>query len=239
MGGMAFPWLLDVWPWLLVVVPWMTMGCHDATGIPMGAMVATDAHGISMGDHANVAFPWVTMAGDNDLLMDDHGMTMYGHGITVGDHGIAMHYNGIAMHYHGIAMHYHGMPMVSPRYAIVRCCVQTPQSCHGNAVRHILLQCNGNAMSHDSWYCHGMPWRLSIRCKTSRQNRGETCTGSGSKIMLLLLLCSCLCSAVALSYGRVLVSQEMQWVDRGAVAGVFDGVYRALRFAASRSIYVS
>ena len=54
------------------------------------------------------------------LLWHYHGMTMYDHGITMDDHGIAMHYLGTSM--------------VCSRFAIVRCLVQTPQSCHGNAV---------------------------------------------------------------------------------------------------------
>ena len=73
------------------------------------------------------------------LLRHCHRMTTYDHGIAISDHGAAMHY--------------HGTSMFSRRYAMVRCPVISPQSCHGMPLAmpwHVLLQCHGNVMSHGS-----------------------------------------------------------------------------------------
>ena len=74
-------------------------------------------------------------------------MTMNDHGIAMGDHAIVMHYRGTSI--------------VFPTYAMVRCSVQTPQSCHGMLWHtiampwHVLLQCYHNAMANDLCICHG------------------------------------------------------------------------------------
>ena len=89
---------------LLMVRPWMTTGCHERQ------WMATDDHGIPMADNGNV--------------MVDRGIARVARGMAVVTRGMAMEDNGIAMGDHGTSM-------VSPRYAMVRCPVTTPQSCHG------------------------------------------------------------------------------------------------------------
>ena len=97
---------------------------------------ATADHGIPMGDHG---IPMVYRG----FAMAYHGNDMIIRGIA---HGRSWHCYCIAMALlcmtmalpcTGIAMHCHGTSMVSPTRAVVRCPVQTPPSCHGNAVERL------------------------------------------------------------------------------------------------------
>ena len=98
-------------------------------------------HGTTTGVHGR---PWHRPRSFTALLWHCHGTSMYDHGIAMSDQGIAGHY--------------HRTSTVSRRYAMVRCSVKNPQSCHGMPWQcRGTSCCNAMAMSYVAWF-RVLPW---------------------------------------------------------------------------------